>query len=813
LEDKFYQLAAIKASMDGIAILNPREELVFLNEAYARINVCRSAEELLGERLETFYDEREHKRLRGGILPAVERVGRWRGEALAKRCDGTTYTQELSLARLEDGGLVCVIRDITKRKESEAELAEARDMALEAARLKAEFLANMSHEIRTPMNGVVGMTGLLLDTELDPLQREFAESIKSSADALLKVIDDILDFSKIEAGKLRFENLEFDPRATVESVVEVVAERAQAKGIELVSFVEPGVPARLCGDASRLRQVLLNLLSNAVKFTDQGEVFVRVTVEGETPSHVTARFVVRDTGIGISRAGQQQLFQPFTQADGSTTRKYGGTGLGLVISKHIVELMGGEIGVESAEGAGATFWFTARFEKQPERAATPTNSAEGVEEEALEGLRVLVVDAYQTRREILRRHAAAWGMLDGGAASGAEAIAILRREAAAGAPYDLAILDARLPETGATDSAMDLVRAIKAEPAISATRLVLLIPLGLRGAAPSKLRAAGVAAWLTKPVKHSQLLNSLLTAIAPEGTTRAGSRGTDGRPPAPRVNAPPHRDANGREDEGARVLVVEDNPVNRQVALHQLRRFGHAVEAVTNGREALEALARADYDLILMDCQMPEMDGYETTARIRRREGGQRHTPIIAMTAHTFEGDRERCLAAGMDDYLAKPVEPAVLQNVLAHWLGASARPSEKTVQGASAVPCTLLEQIMKASVLSAFREGLAEDDPDPVVELLKLFCRNTESALATLEDALGRGDMLTVERTAHSLKGGSEVLGLQKLAALSAEMEEQARCDSPTGLEVIAGQIESELQLVRRALENEQARGSQEVP
>jgi two-component system, sensor histidine kinase and response regulator len=794
------QLAAIKASMDGIAVLNPERKFLFLNEAYARINACDNTVDLIGERLDDLYNEQELRRLREGILPTVERFGGWRGEALAKRCDGTIYPQEISLARLEDGGLACVIRDITKRKQSESELAEARDSALEAARLKAEFLANTSHEIRTPMNGVIGMTGLLLDTELDPLQREFAESIQSSAHALLKIINDILDFSKIEAGMLNFESLEFDPRATIEGVVEVVAERAQSRGIELVSFVEPGVPARVCGDPTRLRQVLINLVGNAVKFTERGEVFVGVSVEAEKPSHVVVRFVVRDTGIGISEVGQRQLFRPFTQADGSTTRRYGGTGLGLVISKHIVELMGGEIGVESEEGRGSTFWFTAQFERQTGGApATAAAAPSGVAR--LEGSRVLVVDDNGTQRETLRRQLRGWGMRDGGAASGPEALAALRREASAGEPYDLAILDAELPGFGG----VELAREIKDDPALSSTRLVLLVPLSHQGAV-LKSREAGVAAWLTKPVKQSQLLSSLLAATAQGDATQA--RPGKGVRQAP---ARPTRDAPGVEGEAAaRVLVVEDNPVNRQVARYQLQRFGYAVEAVTNGREALEALAGADYDLVLMDCQMPEMDGYEAAAEIRRREGGARHTPIIGVTAHAFEADREKCLAAGMDDYLAKPVDPAVLQNVLAHWLAAGASspvvngPDERASGGSA-----FIEEIIRTSVLDALRGGLEDGDPDPVVELLELFCRNTESALATLRDALRRGDALTVERTAHSLKGSSDVLGLGKLAALSAALEEKARGGSLRDAESAPAQIEAELRHVRRALENELARAS----
>lgn len=798
------QSAAIRVSMDGIAILNPQREFVFLNEAYVRINACQSVEELIGKRLETLYSEQELRRLRREILVAVERAGTWRGEARAKKCDGTTYPQEISLARLEDGSLVCVIRDITKRKKIVAELAEARDTALEAARSKAEFLANMSHEIRTPMNGLIGMTGLLLNTELDPLQREFAESIESSARALLATINDILDFSKIEAGKMRFENLGFDLRATIESVIEVFTEHVQAKGIEFISFVDPGVSTHLCGDSLRLRQVLINLVGNAFKFTEQGEVFVSVTAESETPSHVLVRFNVRDTGIGISSAGQQQLFQPFTQADSSTTRRYGGTGLGLVISKNIVGLMGGEIGVESAEGRGSTFWFTARFEKQSKGVVTPPVSAVVA---ALKGVRLLVVDDNKTHRDILRRQASSWGMPCDGAPNGSEALSMLRLNTVGGEPYDLAIIDMQMPEM----DGMALAQAIKADPAIAATGIVLLIPLsGQRAAA--ELREAGVVAWLTKPVKQSRLLNSLLAAVA-EMRTGVKQSGHVVRPQSLQPTDRPKRDASEGESKKARVLVVEDNPVNRRVSLHQLQSFGYTAEAVTNGEEALEALAEANYDLILMDCQMPELDGYETTAEIRRREGHLRHTPIIAITAHAFAEDRERCLRAGMDDYLAKPVEPVILQSVLAQWLGASPQRSEASRSGAHAVPGMSLTNIMRPSVLTAFREGLEEGKPDPVVEILELFCHNTESALAILKDALDRGDVSAVRRTAHSLKGSSDVIGLRQLAAISAELEQKVGRGSLHGVEEIINQIEGELQLVRKAIADEKTHDSPEHP
>jgi two-component system sensor histidine kinase/response regulator len=788
------QLAAIKASMDGIAILNQQREFVHLNDAFARINACERGDELIGKSLAELYEGRELRRLREGVLPMLERMGSWRGEMLSRKRDGTTYPQEISLAHIEGGGLVCVIRDITQRKQVEAEVAEARDVAIEAARIKAEFLANMSHEIRTPMNGVIGMTGLLLDTELDPMQQSFAEAIQESANALLRIINDILDFSKIEAGKLRFEEFDFDLRATVEGAVEVLAERAQAKGVELIAFVGTEVPVGLRGDPVRLRQVLLNIVGNAVKFTHEGEIYVAASVVDETDTDAFLRFVVRDTGIGISEEAQRRLFKPFTQVDGSASRQYEGTGLGLVISKHIVELMGGEIGVESETGRGSTFWFTVRLEKQTSNAAA-SNSATPASVD-LAGARVLIVDDNETSREILQQQVAAWGMSDRLAASGEETLEAMRRAAADGEPYDLVILDMQMP-------AMDgvaLARAIKSDPAIASAHLVMLTPLSQLTAA-DELRAAGVAAWLMKPVKQSQLYECLVTALSEPTTDSAQRTGTTG--------AGAVADAPEERRHHARILVAEDNPVNRQVALHQLRRLGYYAEAVANGHEALDALATSNYDLVLMDCQMPEMDGYKATMEFRRREGDERRTPVVAMTAHALSGARERCLAAGMDDYLPKPVERETLQRVLAHWLGSPTRsPQPERRRTDTEAASTFLENLMKPSVLAALREGIEEGEDDPVVGLLDTFCRSAESAISTVQEALQKGDAKTLQYAAHSLKGSSDALGFQQLSSISAELEQKALGGALQGAEASISEIEKELRRVHAAVESEKLAG-----
>jgi PAS domain S-box-containing protein len=786
-ESKNKLLATIvEQSSEAIWTRNLRGNVTSWNSGAAAMFGYRP-EEVIGHALNVGGSTPEEEDARMRRIVAGEKFSY---DARATTRAGSAIDIQVAVAPLLDDsnqciGSIAVARDVTQHKRSEEALRLAREAAELANHAKSSFLARMSHEIRTPMNGVLGMAELLLETGLTSTQRKYAETVQRSGKNLLGLINDLLDFSKIEAGKLELENADMDLRRTIEDTVELLAERAHVKGLELACSIPGELTTMVRGDSLRLGQVLTNLIGNAIKFTEHGSVVVRAASVEESEKSVTMRFDVSDTGVGIKPEAQSRIFDEFMQADGSTTRKHGGSGLGLAISKQLVEMMGGTIHVESSPGVGSTFWFTGKFEKQ---ATQSQHGARSVAIGLLTGVRALIVESSAVNSGILHSHMSNWEMNIRMAATPKQGIDLLAEAAARGVPYDIAIIDLAKPGL----DALEFARGLRRRAEFASLRLVMLTR---RHADIRSARDSGFDACLVKPVRQTVLYESLVNAMA-------------GRAQEP-VETPPVSKPASTAPAAVRgnILLVEDNLINQQVALGILQLQGYSVTVAANGKEALEALALGSFDLVLMDCHMPEMDGFECTAEIRKREQslGGKAIPIVALTANAMAQDREECLNAGMDDYLSKPFSMQTLQDMLDRWMPQAGAAQPAGTAQPQAGPAQAKEPgILDRQVLDQLGTLRTNGRPELLARTIDLYLVESPKLVQKLKQAASANDVPEIARSAHSLKSCSANVGATLLSRYCADVEASARRSDTKEARRLFAKIETEHGRVQSALNAE---------